>query len=139
MTVPSPHNDDSSNEQVIVDETMPNAAVIMAPMTDNYNHVNQSQSTVWRCAKPLFAMALQDLSTNNNDAAHKVFRVADWGCATGGNSLAPLAFVSQHVPCNCALEILLGDLPGNAWNLMNGARKPATFTSPLCRKACGDF
>lgn len=100
---------------------------VMAPMTDDYNQLNKSQSTVWKFAKPLFARALENLSLP--DA--KSFRVADLGCATGGNSVAPLSFVSSQVgqvDPKCALEVFMGDLPPNAWSSVVETVTPEKIT-----------
>ncbi|CAB9504497.1 Methyltransferase FUS9 [Seminavis robusta] len=98
------------------------AGGVMAPMTGDYNKLNASQSTVWKYAKPLFANALQDVARGST------FRVADLGCATGGNSVAPLAFVASHLHNDCALEVFLGDLPQNAWSAVVTTVTPESIT-----------
>ena len=97
---------------------------VMAPMTSDYNKLNQSQSTVWKYARPLFERAMRDLKVDSN-----CFRVADLGCATGGNSLAPLSFVSsQLAQHNCALDVILADLPQNAWHSLVTTVTPESIT-----------
>lgn len=106
---------------------------VMAPMTDDYNQLNKAQSTVWKFAKPLFARALENLSLP--DSA-KSFRVADLGCATGGNSVAPLSFVSSQVAQagpKCALEVFMGDLPQNAWSSVVATVTPEAITEEADR------
>ena len=115
---------------------------VMAPMTSDYNTLNQSQSTVWPFAKPLFATAMQDGDCNSGDS----FRVADLGCATGGNSLAPLSFLAAHLARrstegqsgkvsstahhrNCILEVFLCDLPSNAWDTVATTVTPSAISS----------
>ena len=104
---------------------------IMAPMTSDYNQLNQSQSTVWKYAQPLFAKAMEDLPIG------KCFRVGDLGCATGGNSIAPLTFVSSQLSTlsststtksTTKLEVFLGDLPSNDWNTVVSTVTPEVIT-----------
>lgn len=97
---------------------------VMAPMTSDYNKLNESQSTVWKYAKPLFARAMEDLPIG------KCLRVADLGCATGGNSVAPLSFISSQLVRNpdCALEVFMGDLPTNAWSAVVCTVTPDSIT-----------
>lgn len=105
-------------------------ASVMAPMTSDYNKLNQSQSTVWKYAKPLFAKAMSDVKVSNN-----CFRVADLGCATGGNSVAPLSFVSQQLEHqDCTLDAILGDLPQNAWHSLVSTVTPESITSDHGRR-----
>jgi len=92
----------------------------MAPMTGDYNKLNASQSTVWKFARPLFDEALEALLSSSIESSP--FRVADFGCATGGNSIAPLRHVCQHIvkrwspqTSKTIIELFLCDLPHNAW------------------------
>lgn len=103
---------------------------VMNAMTSDYNELNQSQSTVWKHAQPLFAHVMKKFNTNNGDSsATKSFRVADLGCATGGNSIAPLSYVSSQVqPTGVMLEGYLGDLPQNAWNELVQTVTPTSIT-----------
>lgn len=105
-------------------------ASVMAPMTCDYNKLNQSQSTVWKHAKPLFAKAM-----NASPISNKCFRVADLGCATGGNSVAPLSFVSSQLENkDCSLVAVLGDLPQNAWHSVVTTVTPESITSDHDRR-----
>ena len=88
-----------------------NGGGVMEPMTSDYNKLNASQSTVWTFVKPLLAKALHNIATSNSS-----FRIADLGCATGGNSVAPLSFIAQQLAVETSLEVFLGDLPRNAWS-----------------------
>ena len=124
---------------------------VMAPMTSDYNQLNQSQSTVWRIAQPLFAKAMKDLlatrttcATTDASTRSSVFRVADLGCATGGNSVAPLNFVSRQLLLllennadeqTCALEVFLGDLPQNDWSSVVSTVTPESITQDHARSA----
>lgn len=96
-------------------------------MTDDYNQRNQSQSTVWKYAKPLFDKAIQTILREHTSSTS--FRVADWGCATGGNSIAPLRFVSDKVKEARNLEFFLGDLPSTAWSALVNTVTPETISS----------
>lgn len=98
---------------------------VMAPMTSDYNQLNESQSTVWKHAKPLFASAMKNASIGK-----KTFRVADLGCATGGNSVAPLSFISSQLVNHkdCALEVFMGDLPQNSWSSVVSTITPQSIT-----------
>lgn len=125
----------------------------MAPMTDDYNKLNRSQSTVWKHAKPLFAKAIENLLQQRQEVVTKgagggasTFRVADLGCATGGNSVAPLSFVSSQLEsfekdiigdgiskittnnASISLEVFLGDLPRNSWNAVATTVTPESIT-----------
>ena len=108
---------------------------VMAPMTDNYNQFNQSQSTVWQYAKPLFSKAMLDYRMSSD-----TFRVADLGCATGGNSVAPLSFVSSQLENgDCSLEIFLGDLPENAWSSVVSTVTPKSISGKNKDRASNTF
>jgi hypothetical protein len=100
---------------------------VMKPMTSDYNQLNASQSTVWKFVKPLLANALRSLSSCGDGSS---FRVADLGCATGGNSIAPLSFVANQIAAERSLEVFLRDLPQNAWTTVVTTVTPEA----LCRE-----
>jgi hypothetical protein len=72
---------------------------VMEPMTSDYNKLNALQSTVWKFAHPLFAKAMDEIfgwrKKQSSNIVSSSFQVADFGCATGGNSVAPLSFVAS--------------------------------------------
>jgi SAM dependent carboxyl methyltransferase len=123
----------------------------MAPMTGDYNKLNASQSTVWKFAQPLFDKALSLLlsSPGTTDTADftktatstkSVFRVADLGCATGGNSIAPLRYIVNNLNNNnnnnststTAIECFLCDLPHNAWTEVSTTVSHESLTTVSC-------
>lgn len=101
---------------------------VMAPMTGDYNKLNQSQSTVWKYAQPMFQRVMTRYNDVPASSSKNCFRVADYGCATGGNSLSPLSFVAKHLPANYnTLEVFMVDLPNTAWNSVAETVTPKTI------------
>jgi len=113
---------------------------VMVGMTSNYNDLNKSQSTVWKHVRPLLLKAMQDVETTDSN---NCFRVADLGCATGGNSIAPLSFISEQISntrsADCALDVYLGDLPQNAWSSVVATVTPESITKNGKRSAKNTF
>ena len=115
---------------------------IMRAMTSDYNKLNKAQSTAWKHVQPLFSKALQDIIANIQsntctESPEISLRVADLGCATGGNSIAPLTFVSSQLSTLSSssttktitkLEVFLGDLPSNDWNTVVSTVTPEVIT-----------
>mmetsp|Transcript_37319 Transcript_37319/g.43438 ORF Transcript_37319/g.43438 Transcript_37319/m.43438 type:complete len:366 (-) Transcript_37319:456-1553(-) len=105
---------------------MPSSFNRMASMTSDYNELSLSQSTIWRHAKPLFVKAM---STSSLPSSKLLCRVADLGCATGGNSIAPLVYVSSQLPSVCVMEAILVDLPSNPWTVVASTVTPESITA----------
>lgn len=101
---------------------MPSESV-MSAMTSDYNDLNQSQSTVWQHVRPLLESIMDD------QQEHTHFRVADLGCATGGNSLAPLRYIASRLSPGSIYEVFLCDLPSNSWATLVSTVTPAALTS----------
>uniref|UniRef100_A0A0G4FQR7 Uncharacterized protein n=1 Tax=Chromera velia CCMP2878 TaxID=1169474 RepID=A0A0G4FQR7_9ALVE len=70
----------------------------MKAMSDDYNKKSRVQSGAWGSIQNLFAEATNRLKKNGLSegvypASEGPLRIADYGCSTGGNSVAPLSFI----------------------------------------------
>ena len=122
-------------------------------MSDDYNENSRSQSSLWCLARELglFDEVLKGIPRNGippcetkaeeTKAGESLVRVVEFGCATGGNSLGPLAFISNNAlvghnnighhrnrKCNL-LEILLVDRPENHWAIVAETVTPEAIVS----------
>jgi hypothetical protein len=121
-------------------------------MKDDYNENNKSQSMLWDHAKQYFRKVLADESNDETSSkcssSTATYCVAEFGCATGGNSVMPLRFVADNLfllsnsnkntdttssQCTTeslgALEVLLIDRPENNWNIVTSTVTPESISS----------
>jgi len=57
-------------------------------------------------------------------AVDTVIRVGEYGCATGGSTLAPLAAIQNACPPSAEMEVYLNDLPLNDWEVTKKTVEP---------------
>lgn len=79
----------------------------MRAMRADYNSHSLSQKSVWDQACSIFEEALPTRLPG------PLFRVADYGCGPGANSLKPLKTIAARLDSETQLSVVLNDLPSN--------------------------
>jgi hypothetical protein len=77
-----------------------------AGATDNYNQTSIPQALSYRPLVPFFP----DLSHSSS------ITIADYGCALGANSIAPVRELLRTLPDGAAATLVLNDVASNDWN-----------------------
>mmetsp|Transcript_61083 Transcript_61083/g.145524 ORF Transcript_61083/g.145524 Transcript_61083/m.145524 type:complete len:407 (-) Transcript_61083:84-1304(-) len=111
----------------------------MLHMQDKYNEHSSSQRAVFEQAEPLFQQALHELSSRSAQNSGSVLRVADLGCSTGRNSIAPLQTVACHATASgyASMSVLLSDLPTTDWRTTALTVTPELLLSDCSEQAGG--
>eukprot|EP00667_Euglena_gracilis_P014512 EG_transcript_15042 len=96
-------------------------------MSDDYNVHSGRQSALWASLRHLFAAELSKLVVDPD----RPTRVCDFGCSTGGNSLAPLRLVAaaSRRRGGPLLWVTLSDLPGTDWRAAFRTVTPAAIAA----------
>ena len=102
-------------------------------MTSTYNEnsgVQASAAASIMC--PMLLKAVKNITTDslskNDDNKNKgkllPLTIAEYGCATGGSSLAPLNTISSQLDKQREMNVIMNDLPLNDWDVLSETLRP---------------
>jgi len=96
-------------------------------MSSDYNDNSASQSLGASRLTPFLQRAAAEVSQNllsSGDDAEQPFRVCEYGCATGGSSIAPIGTIRDAIGHHRHLSVTMVDLPGNDWDVLAKTVEP---------------